>query len=117
MSDALERAVTRAAWKARQQEVRDLHSEIAALKAERDKYKDLADRWLAESDLRLQSEQKLIAERDALLDANNRMAKDREWQAYEITKLRAALEEIVEYNRGDVFSPEGEMARRALEGK
>ena len=45
------------------------------------------------------------------------MAKDREWQADEITKLRAALEEIVEYNRGDVFSPEGEMARRALEGK
>jgi hypothetical protein len=29
-------------------------------------------------------------------------------------KLWAALEEIVEYNRGDVPSPEGEIARRAL---
>jgi hypothetical protein len=59
----------------------------------------------------------LKAEREKLITAGmEALAREAELRT-ECKRLRAALEEIVEYNRGDVFSPEGEMARRALEGK
>ena len=56
----------------------------------------------------------LKAERDDLLSANKLLRGLNSNLEIERAKLHGALREIVEYDRGDVASPEGEIARRVL---
>jgi hypothetical protein len=98
-----------------------LQDKVAKLTIERDVTKEYAEAYFDEVKVVKGERDRLTIIADAIQAERDRWRADfndcnetREHLKQQVIKLRTALQEIVEYNRGDVASPEGEIARRAL---